>query len=268
MFRCMLLASAGVLALAGTALAADPPIFTWTGFYVGINAGGTFANRVNTTTGNVFGNPALGNGVVYGVGSAELATFGLSSSTGFIGGGQIGYNYQIANSFVAGIEADFQGVADSTRTRFSRVKIAGGPTEFLEQTAVLRGLSYLGTVRGRLGFLFTPTLLVYGTGGLAYGGGSSTSITQFITAAPAVPNPYSSFVSSSGPRAGWTAGAGGEWLFTPHWSVKAEYLYYDIRGYGLSPLENFNTAGTLFTSNTPRASFRGNIVRVGLNIRW
>jgi len=292
MFRRTLLASAGAMALAGTALAADlpsrapppvflppPPIFSWTGLYAGINAGYTWSNSnlVDTDTADVFGNPALGGGVAAGVASAALATGSVPANiNGFIGGGQIGYNYQFANSFVAGLEADIQGIAASNGStlEFSQAPVAGFPANPIDQNlSSSRRLDYLGTVRGRLGFTITPTLLVYGTGGLAYGQTqSSTSITQIVENSAALPNHSSSFGSFSNTRVGWTAGGGIEWLFAPNWSVKAEYLYYNLGSvtYGLSPLQNFTTAGTLFTSGDPvsRTRFTGNIVRAGLNYHF
>jgi outer membrane immunogenic protein len=255
-----------------------PPVFTWTGFYVGLNAGYIFsnANTVDTATTDVFGNPGLGGRPEFGVASAALATTSVPvRNDGFIGGGQIGYNFQFANSFVAGLEADFQGVAASgSTTRFSQATVAGFPANPIDQSlSSTRRLDYLGTVRGRLGFTVTPTLLVYGTGGLAYGQRrASTNISQFVENAAALPNPYSSFGNFSDTRVGWTAGGGVEWLFLPNWSVKAEYLYYDLGSvtFGLSALQNFNTAGTLFTSGAPvsTTSFRGNIVRAGLNYHF
>jgi outer membrane immunogenic protein len=292
MFRRTLLASVGAIALTGSAaLAADlpsrapppvylppPPIFSWTGLYVGINAGGTWSssNTVDTDTSDVFGNPGLGGGTASGIVSAALATASVPVSTsGFIGGGQIGYNYQFANSFVVGLEADIQGVAASNGTTsvFSQAPIPGFPGISDDQTLLSsRRLDYLGTVRGRLGFTITPTLLVYGTGGLAYGGvDASTSINQAFTNQTAV-NPFSSFGSLSTSRVGWTAGGGLEWLFAPNWSVKAEYLYYDLgsASFSLSPLQSFNAAGTSFTIGAPVSStrFRGNIVRAGLNYHF
>ncbi|MDQ6868596.1 MAG: outer membrane beta-barrel protein [Pseudomonadota bacterium] len=293
MFRRTLLASAGAMAFTGAALAADlpsrapppvflppPPIFTWTGLYVGINAGYTWSNNnaVDVDTADVFGNPGLGGGPEFGVASAALATASVPAKIdGFIGGGQIGYNYQFANSFVAGLEADIQGVAASNGRQlvFSQATVAGFEGNPIDQNlSASRRLDYLGTVRGRLGFTITPTLLVYGTGGLAYGQTkSNTSITQIVeSAAAALPNHYSSFGSFSNTRVGWTAGGGIEWLFAPNWSVKAEYLYYDLGSvnYGLSPLQNFNSAGTLFTSGAPvsRTRFTGNIARAGLNYHF
>jgi len=101
---------------------------------------------------------------------------------------------------------------------------------------------------------------------------SNTDITQIVESDLFLPNHYNSFGSFSNTRVGWTAGGGIEWLFAPNWSVKAEYLYYDLGSvtYGLSPLQNFNSAGTLFTSGSPfsRTRFTGNIVRAGLNYHF
>jgi outer membrane immunogenic protein len=290
MIRRILLASAGALALSGAAFAADlplrapPPVYLpppplWTGFYLGMNAGYEWgaSNTTNTVTADLFGNPLLGNGPAYGVASAALATFSLApKNSGFIGGGQIGYNYQFANSWVVGLEADFDGIANdnSTTSRFATAKVAGGPAEFLTETVTdSRRLNYLGTVRGRIGYLLTPTLLIYGDGGLAYGGvQSSTGIVQAITAAPFVPSPWGAFGGISSTRIGWTAGGGAEWMFLPNWSAKVEYLYYDLGSvtYGLSPLRSVNFAGTPFTTgaSVSRTHFNGNIVRVGLNYHF
>jgi outer membrane immunogenic protein len=283
------------MALTGAAIAADlpsrapppvylppPPIFSWTGLYIGLNAGYTWSNNnaVDVDTADVFGNPALVGGPAFGVASAALADGSVPAKIdGFIGGGQIGYNFQFANSFVVGLEADIQGIAASNGSHlvFSQATVAGFPLNPIDQNlSASRRLDYLGTVRGRLGFTITPTLLVYGTGGLAYGQTkSSTSITQIVESDPIfLPNHYSSFGSFSNTRVGWTAGGGVEWLFAPNWSVKAEYLYYDLGNvtYGLSPLQNFSTVGggTLFTAGAPvsRTRFTGNIVRAGLNYHF
>ena len=141
-------------------------------------------------------------------------------------------------------------------------------------------LDYLGTVRGRLGFLFTPTLLVYGTGGLAYGGvSSSTSIAQFNNDCVFFPGNClapASFASGSfsNSRAGWTVGGGGEWLFAPKWSAKLEYLYYDLGRvtYASAPLA---TGGGSFIPGIVSAvlpahttRFNGHIVRAGINFHF
>ncbi len=289
MIRRILMASAGAFALTGAAFAADlpsrapPPVFLpppplWTGFYLGINAGGTWSgsNNINTVTANLDPGNGLGSEAIYNASSAALATGSpaLSSNAGFVGGGQIGYNYQFANSWLVGLEADFDGVAGahSQATPFSTVTPVA-PFPIVQTLNDRKSTNYLGTVRGRLGWLITPTWLVYGTGGLAYGSvNASTGITQAVLNDPLLPSPYGSFGSVSSTRIGWTAGGGVEWMFLPNWSAKLEYLYYDLGSvtYAGSPLANFNNLGTLFSLGAPvsRVSFKGNVVRAGINYHF
>jgi outer membrane immunogenic protein len=142
-----------------------PAIYKWTGFYGGLNLGAGIPER---------------------------------GGVGVIGGGQIGYNYQVSPLFVAGIETDFQGTT-----------LGGGGGRGPRGG---RGVDWFGSVRGRFGVTaFSPALLLYGTGGFAYGDvGNSV--------AP-----------------GWTAGGGVEWAFSPAWSAKVEYLYTDLRSGGAPP---------------------------------
>jgi outer membrane immunogenic protein len=290
MFRRTLLESVGVIALTGSAaLAADlrapPPVYlppppTWTGLYVGINAGYTWSNNntVDTDTVNVFSIGGLNGNI--GGDVAALATGDVHVQTnGFIGGGQIGYNYQFANSWaswVVGIEADIQGVAGGSRTGSVAQSIAPGVFIPFNSSSVItstRDTGYLGTVRGRLGFTITPTFLVYGTGGLAYGQtNSSTRVTEQLGFND-TPNPFGTFGNLNNSRVGWTAGGGLEWLFAPNWSLKVEYLYYDLGSvtYALAPLQQFGVFGTLLeTTGASQSStrFNGNIVRAGLNYHF
>jgi outer membrane immunogenic protein len=278
--------------MTGSALAADlphykappppppPPPPMWTGFYVGLNAGGTWAqsNSTNTTAFPIFAAPAIQSEANV---AALLATSNIGSGNGggFIGGGQIGYNWQFYNSFVAGIEADIQGIAYSNNTRnFAAVSgVPGFPLETMfGAVSVKRNVDYIGTVRGRLGWLFTPTLLVYGTGGLAYGGvSSSTSMFQTDTLATTgctFCNPYFTAGSYSDTRVGWTAGGGLEWMFWPNWSAKVEYLYYDLGrvSYAMSPLVSFFNGGAPAWAAIAQSStrFNGNIVRAGVNYHF
>jgi outer membrane immunogenic protein len=296
--------TAAALALtAGSALAADlpsqkgPPILPpppppplWTGFYVGLNAGGTWANS-NTTSVASFAGPcnvgfpgcaAVPN---YSVTSAALGSFVVSNGNngGFIGGGQIGYNYQFYNSFVVGIEADVQGIASSNSVSNTAGVLANPnfPTfPLVSFGAVSKSIDYIGTVRGRLGWLFTPTLLVYGTGGLAYGGVNvNTTITQGGLAAFGPNDLIPGFGGSafSDTRVGWAAGGGVEWLFWPNWSAKVEYLYYDLGNITVAnspvtivggPTSGF--PGTVFASSISQTTtrFDGHIVRAGLNYHF
>ncbi|MGH6936885.1 MAG: outer membrane protein [Methylocella sp.] len=284
MLRRILLASASALALSGAALAAEPPPYvpppppTWTGLYVGLNAGYTWSNSntVNTVTTNVFSNPAIPGSAAFGIAEAALATANLPSRIdGFIGGGQTGYNYQFG-SWVTGLELDFQGIAGGGRssTLLSSATVTFAPGNPINQTlSVSRNLDWLGTVRGRFGYLMTPTVLIYGDGGLAYGQvSSSTSILQNIGNFGATVPPFGSFGTFSQTRVGWTAGGGLEWLFFPNWSLKVEYLYYDLgrATYALSPLNSFAIGFGPRDSALPVSTtrFNGNIVRAGINYHF
>ncbi len=285
---------------AGSALAADlpsrkapaplpPPPPMWTGFYAGLNAGGTFGNNSapNTTTWNVYRD----------AGNADYASAALLSgsafnngSGGFIGGGQIGYNWQIpfgGAGFVSGIEADIQGIAGSgsTGSRWSAVNTSdfgaslsvADPIALLSNQQGKANLQYIGTVRGRLGYLVMPTLLVYGTGGLAYGG-VSINMTNFQSWTATNGSTNNAVIAGNGAYAntqvGWTAGGGLEWMFLPNWSAKVEYLYYDLGRVsgsfvntwtGLGGNANISDVESV-TNFSARAS--GNIVRAGVNYHF
>jgi outer membrane immunogenic protein len=260
------------------------PAYNWTGWYVGANAGYAWSNNsLNSSATAGPCDPAAGGGCTatpnYSTLSAIGSTFSVALKTsGFIGGGQVGYNWQSAN-FVAGLEADIQGLADGKKsvTFASVVPSPAFPTFPLTQTTtVSRSLDYLGTVRGRVGFLAAPSFLIYGTGGLAYGGeNTSTSITQGCTGCVFLggnPNTTGSFSST---RFGYAVGAGVEWMFARSWSAKFEYLYYDLGTatntlQQLRALNGVGAIGALFMSSTAVTStrFSGDIVRVGVNYHF
>ncbi len=282
------LAAISLAVSTGSAMAADlpsakaptfvpPPPPTWTGFYFGANVGGIFdagagasvsASPVfNDTTGAALGAPSY-------FGTASAASIGNNASlsnTGVIGGGQIGYNWQFNNSFLAGLEADIQGTTLSSNASASGAATEPSTGSLVSTTSSLtKSLSYLGTVRGRLGFLATPTLLAFGSGGLAYGGMNFTN-GLFQTSSNA--NFPSSAVSAnySDARIGWTAGGGLEWMFAPNWSGKVEYLYYDLgTASAANVLSAAVPAGNLLYGAFYRSSthFNGHVVRVGLNYHF
>jgi outer membrane immunogenic protein len=148
---------------------APVPMFTWTGFYVGVNAGGIWGDFTKNAS-------------------------GINPKTGFTGGAQLGYNYQIG-SFVAGVEADYN-YADLSGRQFIG-------------TGVQRGkLDSFGTIRGRLGLAFDRAM-IYGTGGYAFG---SNEIRVNGTKDDKYHN-------------GYAVGAGLEYAFTNNISAKAEYMF-------------------------------------------
>jgi outer membrane immunogenic protein len=208
--------------LASPAMAADlpvkappapaplPAISNWTGFYVGLNAGGAWAKTDPTTSASCV--PALGFPMPYlacpdAVKASAIATGSISSSA-FIGGGQLGYNWQ-ANNTVLGVEVDFNSfhlrVSRQGTTNFTQ---ASGST-FTITNAV--STDWLFTARGRLG------VLAYATGGLA--------LTDLKNSNTYLDPGINSSWSSSTTKVGWTVGGGLEWALNRNWSVKAEYLY-------------------------------------------
>jgi outer membrane immunogenic protein len=285
-----LLSGIALIALGGAASAADlavkapypaPAIPVWSGFYVGANAGGTWAasNGFTTVGAPVFAAPTFAAEANI---AAALATtqVGLNNTASFIGGGQIGYNYQFS-SLVAGIEADIQGIAHSNNANIvsSAATVPGFPTETITSTTTAsRSVDYLGTVRGRLGVLATPSLLAYGTAGLAYGKvNATTTITQSdccIGGPGGVTANYGTVGTVSSTRTGWAAGGGLEWMFVPNWTARAEYLYYDL-GSVTAAFPNLVANAPTFPPPTwiaavQQSSLRinGNIVRVGLNYKF
>ncbi len=263
-------AAALSLAFAGTAFAADlplrsappafvppPPVFTWTGFYLGANAGYAF-----DATSRFQSNDAVFAGVPQ--------TTAKVSDSGFTGGGQIGYNYQFGagSGVVVGVEADAAFMDIDKRTG---VQYFPGETRFTQAfgtTGVVYhgSLDYLGTVRGRIGYAFNQ-FLIYGTGGFAYGGVNS-SANVYIP-------PTGALIASGGNSktgTGFAYGGGveyalptGSFLNFFHSSavtVKAEYIHYDL---GNSTFAIGAGPNVLYTS---RVKTDGDLVRAGINYKF
>jgi outer membrane immunogenic protein len=275
-----LLAGAALGVLAAPAVAADmyakapPPYpYLWNGFYGGLNAGyadeqGTFTTAASYTPDADLGVAAGNSAGLAALSSGRIPT---SNGMGFIGGGQVGYNLQLTKVWVVGLEADIQG-----KTGTSSGSIAAGAPIFpgppvipvTSVQTISASTDWIGTVRGRLGVLLTPTWLVYFTGGLAYGGSNaSTSLVQTGAGSPFVGTGAGS-VSST--RYGGTFGGGIEWMFARNWSAKAEYLFYDLGttsfsyaatspGFFLTPVYQ-NVVNTVH--------LEGNIARAGVNYHF
>jgi len=197
------------------------PAYNWTGFYIGGHFGygsGSFGPATNPFPGE--------------------AGWLNSSVTGFIGGYQLGYNYQLTNRIVVGLEADisFPSPQDSLET----------------QTPAFRThYNYIATVRPRVGYQ-VGTFLPYVTGGFAWG---STRVETFDpTGAPAN--------ASSMTHTGWTVGAGLEWPITGNWTGKFEYDYVDLGkqtfttpvALGVDPKTHLFKIGMNYRLNAPRSA--------------
>jgi outer membrane immunogenic protein len=246
------LVSAASLVLVATtssaALAADPVFFEptpspimapvslydWTGFYAGVNAGfggGTFRHPISVT-------------------GTEILSANVTSS-GFLLGGQVGYNMQF-DSFVAGVEADLQWANVRGQLDLSvpaAIFPPGGDLAFGTE------VNWFGTVRARLGYTPVDRMLIYGTGGFAYGG-----MRSYVRGTGGFAGIDESATSS---RWGWTIGGGAEYAFTDALSLKSEYLYTDL---GRSNIATFDLGGGNALSFDRRVSFH--TVRAGLNFHF
>jgi outer membrane immunogenic protein len=242
----------------------------WGGFYAGLNAGYGWGATTGANTTSFGQNDAWADVVnanlmnnadgkatpwsMANVGGMAMVNTGLAnvSRNGFIGGGQIGWNYQDESDVVLGLETDIQGTTFKGKGSYAsglndgayytddnnasgayannRSAIGGGQ--------VTAGANWLGTARARLGYAITPDVLAYGTGGLAYGNVHASAMqwmaanTQDSSGAgdvssanqPSIPG----YANYSGFKAGWAAGGGFEWMFRDSWSLRTEGMYYNL----------------------------------------
>ena len=245
--------------------------YNWNGFYVGANAGAGFGTN-NNSTNSIF-LPA--NSVVGSLGTDGILTIpgNRRDNAFFVGGGQIGYNWQATPGagWVLGVEADIQyvdmprsGVGVTTPANYTFVPTTGlsrglafAPPPASVITSGTREMDYLGTVRGRLGYAY-DNLLLYATGGFAYGGGADNN----------------SIGGGNNFRYGYAVGGGLEYGFSQNWSMKVEGLYVslDKRNSGtFVGSGTFNGAANTVTLNSVGNDFRNldfGLVRAGLNYRF
>jgi outer membrane immunogenic protein len=253
------IAGLALVALAAPAIAADmpakvpvfkapvmAPAYNWTGFYVGANAGYGWNSQTDQIS-------AITDPAVI-LGPLSAATSVPVNAKGFIGGAQFGYNWQLSPSWLVGLEADIS-YADVTGTN----SVPGGdPSRIM---TAQEKLDWLGTARGRVGFLPTDRFLTYVTGGLAYGHATlSTALSR--TSGCFGNNCEAGSVSNT--KAGWTIGGGAEWAFASNWSAKVEYLYVDLGSISHN-MTDPNFPAELFNASI---ALRENIVRAGLNYKF
>ena len=232
------------------------PTYNWTGLYIGGNVGGGWARAdfANSATGTAGGVPLPTN-----------TNSGAARASGIIGGGQIGFNYEFPANWVLGMEADIDA-ANITGSVSGCVATAAGVVGSCATNSIR--FQDFGTVRGRFGYAFNNVLL-YGTGGWAYGERNTTS--TVTCAGPGCPVGSSLPFAFNSPSdtiflSGWTAGAGLEWGFLRNWTLRIEYLHLQFNGVG----ENFGFTGTVtgvpIVSNVHNTTNNGiDIARVGVS---
>jgi outer membrane immunogenic protein len=229
-----------------------PPAYDWTGWYVGGNLGYSFGHADSNYTEPGF------------AGFLPTSFSGSEQLNGAIGGAQVGYNWQIWDRWIGGLETDIQFALEKGSRSFSNAYDANPDIEndifAVDQTQAAKIL-WFGTVRARMGALVTPYLMAYATGGLAYGTirGSGT-----VTDTGCGP-PCSWSYRSSATNVGWTAGAGieGAVPHTSSWTWKVEYLYIDL---GSVSGKGFDT--DFVSTYAWSAKVTDNIVRAGFNYKF
>jgi outer membrane immunogenic protein len=259
--------------LGSSALAADlylkapPPVYNWTGFYVGGNVGYGWGNSSSNLT---LSDPA-----------SASANFSLD---GIKGGGQVGYNYQIKN-WVLGVEADIQAADEHGSTGLvcpggsaggkttNGACTAGGDTLFggPVNDNLSERINWFGTIRGRVGPTVSPTILPYVTGGLAFGGvGVTDDVSGNFNIHPGANSPAfaAASLSTNTVKVGWTAGVGVEGVLGGNWTGKVEYLYVDLGNVSGSFVTPIVAPGGDFLTASYNSHITENIVRVGVNYHF
>jgi outer membrane immunogenic protein len=215
-------ANAADLAVKAPVYKAPPvPVFSWTGFYIGVQGGGAWGDSVQSFT------------------SGTTDRYNISGGEA---GGTLGYNWEFMPHVVLGIEADYSWAHISGTGASSATYNCG--------TICATTVDSFGTVRGRLGYAFDNHVLLYGTGGWAFGRINS-NLNGFTAA---------------NDRSGWAAGAGIEYAFDPHWSVKAEYLRANFDSAVWTNASVPGVIGCAGISCSTDAKF--NVVRAGVNYKF
>ena len=285
MRTCIALAGVTLLSLATTASGADlpsrkmpspilaAPAFTWTGFYVGGNAG-YISKETQVTTVGLNGAPT-GPGTLFNTLSGARVPFSKFQRGGFTGGGQVGLNYQFSN-VVVGLEAD-AAYTDAKRDFNS----FGTTSAYSQYSSDLR---YLATYRGRLGYAF-DRMLVYATGGFAYGSVGNKAL--FFATPPAGGLGVVQFAGfRRSTQIGYAVGGGVEYALPANSfltfvnylnvfgasggvSLKVEAFYYDLGRRNLL-VGDFGFAPAAARGQFYNASIRteGVVARAGVNFRF
>jgi outer membrane immunogenic protein len=240
------LAAAGLLGLgmASSAQAADmrpappppapvymPPPFTWTGFYIGGNLGGAWANTAITDS-----------------------LFGLSFSNGnngvFVGGGQVGFNYQVGN-VVFGVEGDCDWAANNNKT------VTGVVGPLGHSFTASANDRWMATIAGRFGYAF-DRWLIYAKGGGGWVGANGFTVTDVTTGASVT-------AGRSNTISGWLVGGGFEWAFANNWTIRAEYDFFGLSGRSFTVPATFPVlAGDTFTTGNNNIQ----MATVGINYKF
>jgi outer membrane immunogenic protein len=234
-----------------------PPLYSWTGFYVGLNAGGAWGRSDASTDFFCPGPGFCPYNLAINLNAISAAGTGSAKSNSFTGGLLAGYNLQ-SGSFVFGGEVDIDALRIRPSTSVTAPIPSFAPTPFTETTSV--EANWLATFRARVGFLVAPTVLVYGTGGLAL---TSLKVSNSYTST-ALANAAGSS-STSATKAGWVVGGGLDWALNNNWIIRGEYLYVSFGSVSTTAgVDNVPPAGNVPDNLVTSANLRVSIARAAL----
>ena len=211
------------------------PPYNWSGFYIGGNLGAAWnsGGSVSDTFGSTFS--------------------GSGQTTKFVGGGQVGVNYEFWGGVVIGAEAMFDALPNTTNTFNAIEGPGGGPFAGTTASATLNS-RWLTTATGKLGYAWDRVLL-YGKGGGAWVGSDNPNLT--VGGVP------TTLTSSTTTNSGWTAGVGIEWAFAGPWSARVEYDFIGLQN------RSITVAGGPFVGDTINFNNRNiSLLTAGLNYKF
>jgi outer membrane immunogenic protein len=205
-------------------------------------------------------------------GSTLIPFFTLSNPVnGAVFGGQLGYNYQIAPTWVIGVEGDFDGTglnggSQSILPEPFNVRSAGVTNSFSAREKV----EWLASVRVRLGYAWGPSLF-YVTGGGAWERVSDNFLLSTSFAGLGASG-SSSAGSATSTLSGYAVGGGYEWKINPNWTVRAEYLHYGFSGSSNTSIfatcTGFAPFNVVCGSNVSSSNRNIDVVRLAVNYMW
>jgi outer membrane immunogenic protein len=243
----------------GEAPPAAEPVPNWTGFYIGTNGG--YGWSKDSTTAAPFQNiPPI-------FGKTLIPFFTLSNPVnGAVFGGQLGYNYQIAPTWVIGVEGDFDGTGLNGASQSIVPEPFGVRTRGVSNGFSAREkVEWLASVRARLGYAWGPSLF-YVTGGGAWERVSDNFLLSTSFAGLGASG-SSSAGSATATLSGYAVGGGYEWKINPNWTVRAEYLHYGFSGSSNTSI--FATCtGAVCGSNVSSSNHNVDVVRLAVNYMW
>jgi outer membrane immunogenic protein len=193
------------------------PVSSWTGFYIGANVGAAWGDP----------NQSFSQANTAPFDPVEYAPVNLShgNTASLAGGVHGGYNWQVAPTFLLGVEGDFSALKlhDAPPSVQLFTNTTGTPV-FNNFLTMSDSTTWLSSVRGRVGFIATNNFLIYATGGAAWARVGSTGFPRN----PAGANINSILTSTTNTLSGWVVGGGVEYLMAQHWMLRVEYLNYGL----------------------------------------